>query len=110
LRLRKLWQEGHIKLYYSELTDIVRTYYKNRWGIDAMEMTSGEILEETEKRGINQELLNKLLFLFTTADLVKFAKSEPLPNDHDTSFKNAQIFISETAESENDSNQVFKKA
>lgn len=104
LRLRKLWQEGHIKLYYSELTDIVRTYYKNRWDIDAMEMTSGEILEETEKRGINQELLNKLLFLFTTADLVKFAKSEPLPNDHDTCFKNAHIFISETAEADNNSN------
>lgn len=104
LRLRKLWQEGQVKLYYSELTDIVRTYYKDRWDIDALEMTSAEILEQSEKIGINKDLLNKLHFLFTTADLVKFAKSEPLPNDHDTSFKNAHLFISETAEADNNSN------
>lgn len=110
LRKKKLWQEGKIKAYYSELTDIVRIYYKNRWNIDAMEMTSSEILDATEDLTLGDEILSKLQHLFTTADLVKFAKANPLPDDHDFCLKNAHFFITETAEKDNPSNDEPKKS
>jgi len=40
LRLRKLWQEGRVKEYHSELTDILRRYFEKRFSIMAMEMTA----------------------------------------------------------------------
>lgn len=98
LRIKKLWQEGKVKPYYSELTDIVREYIDNRWEIDAPEMTSSEILNEIDGLKLSQELVEKLRFVLSTADLVKFAKWEPLPNDHDTCMKNAVTFVKETAE------------
>lgn len=98
LRTKKLWQEGKVKPYYSELTDIVREYIDNRWEIDAPEMTSNEILNEIDGLKLSPELVEKLRFVLSTADLVKFAKWEPLPNDHDTCMKNAVLFVKETAE------------
>ena len=51
LHHQKLWQNNRHKLYYSGLTDILRTYIAARWEIGAMEMTSDEIvaaLRDTE--------------------------------------------------------------
>ena len=41
---QKLWQEGDIKHYYTEVTDIIREYIENRFKITAMEQTSDEII------------------------------------------------------------------
>ncbi|MCQ2285270.1 MAG: hypothetical protein MJZ76_00145 [Bacteroidales bacterium] len=98
LRVKHLWQDGKIKPYYSELTDIIREYIDNRWEIDAPEMTSSEILEALQTLDLERELTEQLRVLFTTADLVKFAKSEPLPNEHDLCFKNAVNFVQKTME------------
>lgn len=109
LRLKKLWQEGNIKTYYSELTDIVRVYYKNRWNIDAMEMTSNEILEKSNNLTLDVELTQYIEELFTTADLVKFAKASPLPNTHSICFKHAHLFVTSTAEENSLQHEESKK-
>ena len=44
LESKKLWQQGMIKNYYVELTDILRQYLFNRYTMDASEMTTDEIL------------------------------------------------------------------
>ena len=44
LKLKKLWQSGQVKQYYSELTDIIRTYIDGRYDINAMEMITADIL------------------------------------------------------------------
>lgn len=69
---KKLWQNGKYKEYYSMLTDILRTYAEERWGILAMEMTTPEIMEALKNN--NGDRIKELL---TTADLVKFAKYSP---------------------------------
>lgn len=69
---KKLWQSGKYKEYYSMLTDILRTYAQERWGILAMEMTTPEIMEALKNN--NADRIKELL---TTADLVKFAKYSP---------------------------------
>ena len=100
LKIRKLWQNGQIKQYYSELTDIVRTYIDGRYDINAMEMITADILKELDDAGLPHKLHQELEQTLTTADLVKFAKMEPLPDDHDRCFKQAVEFVRETAEKE----------
>lgn len=94
LRQRQLWQAGKVKEYHTELTDAVRTFIEEATGIHATEMTSDETVEEIEnlKLKIETSLLKEI---FTTADLVKFAKSEPLPHEHDRSMSEAVQFVKE---------------
>lgn len=72
LEAKKLWQNGKYKDYYSILTDILRTYAQERWGILAMEMTSHEIIDALKNN--HGERIKELLI---TADLAKFAKYSP---------------------------------
>ena len=98
LKLKKLWQSGQVKQYYSELTDIIRTYIDGRYDINAMEMITADILKELDDAGLPHKLHQELEQTLTTADLVKFAKMEPLPDDHDRCFKQAVNFVEETAD------------
>lgn len=98
LKLKKLWQSGQVKQYYSELTDIIRTYIDGRYDINAMEMITADILKELDDAGLPHKLHQELEQTLTTADLVKFAKMEPLPDDHDRCFKQAVEFVRETAD------------
>lgn len=98
LKIKKLWQNGQVKQYYSELTDILRTYIDGRYDINAMEMISSDILKELDTANLPQHLRKELEQTLTIADLVKFAKMEPLPDDHDRCFKQAVDFVQETAE------------
>lgn len=91
----KSWQKGRSKEYYTELTDTIRNYIKGRFGFNAMEMTSSEIIErlqEIEKT----ESIDDIRLLFQTADLVKFAKHDPLMNENDMNLVNAIEFINQT--------------
>ena len=92
LRESRLWQAGKVKEYHTELTDIVRRFIEETTDIRATEMTSDETVEAVEsgKWKVESALLRSM---FTTADLVKFAKSEPLPHEHEASLKAAVEFV-----------------
>jgi LPXTG-motif cell wall-anchored protein len=98
LRINKLWQSGKIKEYHTEITDIIRVYIHDRFGIDAMEMTTNEILESFNKKSekVDDRLKNKLKQTLMLADLVKFAKEKPLPLENDKSLNNSIDFVKET--------------
>jgi hypothetical protein len=96
LRLKKLWQSGRIKEYHTELTDIVRIYLNGRFYIHAPEMTTDEILEALKTTASNEQAKQKISQTLSMADLVKFAKLQPLPLEHDTSLNNAIDFVKET--------------
>lgn len=83
------------KEYYTRLTDTLRQYIKERFGFNAMEMTSSEIIYRLREAG-DQKGINELRELFTTADLVKFAKHNALINENDLNLVNAAKFIDET--------------
>ena len=46
IKTEKVWQKGLSKEYYTELTDAIRTYIKDRFGFNALEMTSSEIIDQ----------------------------------------------------------------
>lgn len=91
----KSWQKDNAKDYYTRLTDIIRTYIKERFGFNAMEMTSSEIIDRLLQEK-DQRLIEELKNLFATADLVKFAKHNPLINENDMNLVNAIDFINQT--------------
>ena len=103
LRAQRLWQEGKHKLYYSALTDILRTYIAGRYGVSAMEMTSDEILAAV--RVLSEEELPKkaamdLTAILRDADLVKFAKAEPDAEQNEQNYLRAYYFVEETKPAE----------
>lgn len=83
------------KTYYTRLTDTLRQYIQERFGFNAKEMTSSEIIENLQNAG-DRKMLDELTELFTTADLVKFAKYSTLINENDLNLVNAVNFIDST--------------
>lgn len=97
LESEKLWQRGKVKEYHSKLTDIVRVYIENRFEIKAMEITSDEILEQFSlKKVISKELYEGLKEILFRADLVKFAKYQPISEENERSLAEAYRFIQST--------------
>ena len=81
---KQLIQKGEVKEYYSEMTDIARTYIEESVNVPAMESTSSELIAalkkaiSEKKMFINREELNQFKLVLENADLVKFAKSKPM--------------------------------
>lgn len=96
LKDANLWQSGKYKDYYTDLTDIAREYLEGQFDIDAIEMTSDEILEQVRKIQLDNLIFNKLQNTLTTADLVKFAKATPNPAENENAFKDINSFIEES--------------
>lgn len=83
------------KEYYTKLTNTLRQYIEERFGFNAMEMTSSEIIESLNVTG-DRTMIDELKELFQTADLVKFAKYSTLINENDLNLVNAINFIDQT--------------
>jgi len=97
IRLEKLWQKNKVKQYHIELTEAIRVYIEHRFEVPAMEQTSDEIISSfVHSNLINSTSLNSLKQILYLADLVKFAKLDPLADENDLSFKNAFNFVEST--------------
>lgn len=97
LKEDKLWARGEVKLYYTRLTGITRQYIERQYDIPAMESTTDEILQAFQRANTDDQLLDDILKeLLELADLVKFAKEDPLPVDNQTNLNNAYIFVQKT--------------
>jgi hypothetical protein len=90
---KKLWQQGKVKEYYSEATEIVRRFFEGRWGIDALELTSDEIMKHMKNVAESQKVWKEMQSFFITADLVKFAKYNPTVEEHEDELKEAYEIV-----------------
>jgi len=100
LEEEKLWQKDEVKQYYSRLTDILRLYLEYRFNWFALESTTEQIRDEITEYDIPEEGKEKLLGILQSADLVKFAKMLPLPDENDLAMKNAFAFVEITEQKE----------
>ena len=97
LKEEKIWEKGFVKPYYTRLTEITRRYIERQFGIPAMESTTDEILYSFRKSSAEDSLLDEMLKgLLELADLVKFAKEDPLPVDNQSNLNNAYLFVQKT--------------
>lgn len=93
---KKLWQNGKIKEYYSELTDILRHYLHQQHGIEAMEMITSEILAGYDAAGLKPDSRQILTNVLVMADYAKFAKATPQRKENELSMTLSRQFIEET--------------
>ena len=96
LKESNLWQSGKYKDYYTDLTGIAREYLEGQFNIDAIEMTSDEILDEVRKIQLDNLIFSKLQNTLITSDLVKFAKATPSPAENENAFNDINSFIEES--------------
>lgn len=96
LQAKKLPQSGRDKEYYTELTEILRQYLDGRFGINAMEMSSTQIIDtlrHNKETKPGSELMKQILEI---ADFVKFAKVRPMPDDNVKAFNSAVKFVEDS--------------
>jgi hypothetical protein len=97
LKQEQLWQKGEVKMYYSRLTEILRQYLENRYGVYSLEMTTSETLEALVRTGFKKdETYSNLKTILNSSDLVKFAKYKPEPSENEIQFENSWKFVETT--------------
>ncbi len=105
LLAEKLLARGEIKLFHLRISDILRRYIENRFGLKAPERTTEEFLtyisivesSENAPLGSHKALLADFL---TQCDLVKFARHEPTVAESEKTVDICREFIEETKEKE----------
>lgn len=97
IKQQKLWQQNRSKEYHTELTDVLREYIERTFDVSSLEMTSEEILLNLNHlRFESKPAYTALQQILKLADLVKFAKWNPAPDEHEQSLYNAYLFVNET--------------
>jgi len=97
IKERRLWQQGHTKEYHSLISDTLRKYIEERFNVNAMEMTSSDILQRMQGLSEADLVFSHLKQTLLVADLVKFAKYGALPEENEGSMMNAYLFVNGTA-------------
>jgi len=92
----ELWQNNKNKLYYSKLTDIIWQYIEYRYGVATFEKTSNEILSKLKLKAISKDHHILISKLFSLADMVKFAKTLPSPQENEEAIIIVRKTIQET--------------
>lgn len=90
------WNSEKTKDYYTDLTDIAREYLEGQFEIDAVEMTTDEIMEAVNKLNVNNLTKSKLHETLVTADFVKFAKANPSTEQNKQSFNDINSFVEDS--------------
>ena len=112
IKARKRWQQGEVKQYHTDLTDVIREYITRRFEVKSQEKTSDEILAEMRPRLYQAEqnaLYDELSRMLRLSDLVKFAKYQPLPDENETSLVWAYRFVNQTKITETEQSQDAEK-
>ncbi len=102
LQQKKLWEQDRQKEYHSELTDILRGYIEERYGVRALEQTSEELLAALRLSSMPSASRGQLAQVLRLADMVKFAKWKALPAENEQAMSTAVRLVQETAETRPD--------
>jgi len=97
LERERLWQQGTHKEYHSRLTGLLRGYIEERYRVPALESTTDELLAELRVSPLTTDQRNRLANMLRLADLVKFAKALPSPQENEGMMAAANAFVRETA-------------
>ena len=108
IKAQKIWKDGKVKEYQTELTDVVREYIGRRFDVQSTEKTSDETLRAM-KPLIEKDLFGKLSKMLQLADLVKFAKWHTTPDENESALTTAYEFVQETKEVQSDNVQSTKE-
>jgi hypothetical protein len=100
IKEEQVWKEGHVKEYYSSISDAVRLYIEDRFQVNALESTTDEIMKAFRSQVVDPVSKEKLQQLLSLSDLVKFAKQFPIESEHAFTLQNAFDFVNGTKREE----------
>ena len=101
LRDEELWQKGEVKEFYSRLSDILRRYIDNRYGIMSPELTTDETVRMLQKAAVTtHDQMSLVKELLSLSDMVKFAKYLPQSEIHEKSHSDGIRFVELTRKSD----------
>lgn len=96
LRQSNLIAQGKHKQYHIELSDIIRQYAYQRFGVNAMEQTTDELIKSLRGQVREKNLLVELKATLKLSDLVKFARLTPSQEESDMATDKAVHFVEVT--------------
>ncbi len=96
LKDRKLLEKGQTKVYYTDLIDIMRNYLDGRFGINAMEMPSSEILRRLRSNKETHLSAAQIEQVLKLADIVKFAAANPTAQEGQSTLNAITQFLEDT--------------
>ena len=108
IKAKKIWKDGKVKEYQTELTDVVREYIGRRFDVRSTEKTSDETLRAM-KPLVEKELYERLSKILHMADLVKFAKWHTTPDENEQALSTAYDFVKETTPVEQPNEQMVNE-
>ena len=100
LKSKKTWESEDDKGFVSELTDIIREYIENRFGVLALEMTTTEITDALGKDLLDNDQLGQLGNTLNVSDMIKFAKAKADSNLYEQFVDEAIDLVKDTKENE----------
>ena len=93
----KFWAPDKQKAYYSGITDALKNYIEDRFGVDAPEMTTAELFDALgQVEDLPAELREELREVFECADFVKFAKHTASQEENARALPTAVRFVTST--------------
>lgn len=107
-RGKDMWVPEKQKAFYSGVTDTLREYISERYGIGAMEMTTAEIFDGLKSEDLPKGLYEDARELFDRADFVKFAKYVASDEDNAAALPVAVRFVTETYQTEVEEESALK--
>lgn len=100
LEEKKLWQQGLIKDYHSEITGIIRRYFEDRFNFPALELTTSEAMGLLRQKKEAGSILDITYTFLSDADMVKFAKFTPMASINEEMMKTAYEIVNKTFKKE----------
>lgn len=110
LEEEKLWQKGKVKEYHSKITEIIRRYFEDRFYLPALELTTSEAMVRLKERYDTAEILQATDEFLNNADLVKFAKYNPVPDLNAEMMKQAYKIVEMTIPKEKPQREAVRNA
>ena len=93
----KHWAPDRQKAFYSGITDTLKTYIEDRFGIDAPEMTTAELFDALKgAEDLPEDLREDTRAVFECADFVKFAKHVASEQENAQALPTAVRFVTST--------------
>lgn len=87
---------GAMKEHFSEISQTIRAYFEDRYFINALEMTTREVMRNLPSGKLNRELEERIEHLLSLSDLVKFAKYKSSDKEAEESLESAYAIVDET--------------
>lgn len=97
LEKKQLWQKGEVKKYHSEITEIIRKYFEEIYAFPSLEIPTYDTVKNLREKNIDEEIIQIVKNFLENADMVKFAKYQPMDTINEEMMLQAKEIVNWTS-------------